>query len=124
MAALQELDEGDSLASYEDEVDVAVVDFGATWCSPCHRQRPIFERVADWFDAEHPEASVVFVTVDVDENEHLPAQFKVKSVPTTIVTRYEDALLWGKRWREKKRFQGVVPFETLRGAVADVLAEE
>lgn len=124
MAALQDLAEGDSLAAFEDPTDVVVVDFGATWCSPCQRQRPIFERVAAWFDEERPEADVVFLTVDVDENEHLPAKFQVKSVPTTIVTRYEDALLWGKRWREKRRFQGVVPFDTLRGAVVDVLDED
>lgn len=123
MAVLQDAADGESLEAYEGDIDVAVVDFGASWCSPCHRQRPIFERVAGWFDEEKPEISVAFVTVDVDENEQLPAQFKVKSVPTTIVARYEDALLWGKRWREKKRFQGVVPFETLRAAVADVLED-
>lgn len=123
MAALEEEFEGDSLTAFEDEARVVVMDFGATWCSPCERQRPIFERVARWFD-EEGEEGLAFLTVDVDENSALTETFTVKSVPTTIVARYEDALLWGKRWREKKRFQGVVPFETLRGAVADVLAEE
>jgi thiol-disulfide isomerase/thioredoxin len=122
MPALRQAFKESSLSSFEGETDVVAIDFGATWCSPCERQRPIFERVAGWFDREQPEASVVFVTVDVDENETLPEQFTVRSVPTTIIARYEDALLWGKRWREKKRFQGVIPFETLRSAVADVVA--
>lgn len=123
MAALEDGYEGDSLAAFVDEVDVVVVDFGATWCSPCQRQRPIFERVAGWFADERPDEGLAFLTVDVDDNDELAAQFTVKSVPTTIVARYEDALLWGKRWREKKRFQGVVPFETLRGAVDEVLED-
>ena len=123
MPSLREAFDGGSLAAFEGEADVVVVDFGATWCSPCQRQRPIFERVAGWFGTERPGASVAFVTVDVDDNPELPAQLDVKSVPTTIVARYEDALLWGKRWREKRRFQGVIPFEKLRGAVRDVLED-
>lgn len=123
MAALQDAFEGDSLEAFEDDTDVVVVDFGATWCSPCQRQRPIFERVARWFDEKDPEASVAFLMVDVDDNPQLSARFDVKSVPTTIVTRHEDALIWGKRWREKRRFQGVVPFEEMRGAVAGVLED-
>lgn len=113
----------DSLEAFEGQADVVVVDFGATWCSPCQRQRPIFERVAGWFEDERPDDSVVFLTVDVDDNTALPAEFAVKSVPTTLVARYEDALLWGKRWREKKRFQGIVPFERLREAVREVVEE-
>lgn len=124
MPELRQAFEGDSLAAFEGSADVVVVDFGASWCSPCQRQRPIFERVADWFADERPDAEVVFLTVDVDDNVGLPAAFDVKSVPTTIVARYEDALIWGKRWREKRRFQGIVPFEKMRGAVAGVLDGE
>lgn len=124
MAVLQDGYEAGSLEAIEDSAEVAVVDFGATWCSPCQRQRPIFERVAGWFEEERPDESVVFLTVDVDENSGLPTKFHVKSVPTTLVARQEDGLLWGHRWREKKRFQGIVPFETLREAVVDVLEGE
>lgn len=124
MAALREGFEAGSLEAFEDEESVVVIDFGATWCSPCQRQRPIFKRVADWFDAERSEDGVVFLTVDVDDNPELTAEFNVKSVPSTIVARYEDALILGKRWREKRRFQGIVPFEAMRGAVIDVLDED
>lgn len=120
---LQDGFEAGSLEAFREE-GVVVIDFGASWCSPCKRQRPIFERVAGWFETERPEDGVVFLTVDVDENAGLPAQFQVKSVPTTLVTCYEDALLWGKRWREKKRFQGIVPFPKLQGAIVEVLEEE
>jgi thiol-disulfide isomerase/thioredoxin len=121
MPALWQAFEEASLSSFEGETDVVALDFGATWCSPCERQRPIFERVARWFVDERPDARIAFVTVDVDENQDLCDRFDVKSVPTTIVTRHEEALLWGKRWREKRRFQGIVPFETLRAAVQGVV---
>lgn len=123
MPSLRQAFEGDSLDAFEGAVDVVVVDFGATWCSPCQRQRPIFERVAGWFEEHRPDESIAFVTVDVDDNAGLTAQMDVKSVPTTIVSRYEEALLWGKRWREKRRFQGIVPFEKLRGAILSTIEE-
>lgn len=124
MPSLRQAFEEASLQPLEGRAEVVVLDFGATWCSPCQRQRPIFERVARWFADEHPDAELAFLMVDVDDNPALTAEFDVKSVPTTVVARYEDALLLGKRWREKRRFQGIVPFEKLRAAVSSVLEDE
>lgn len=121
MAAVQDGYEEGSLDELDASVEVAIVDFGATWCSPCERQRPIFERVAEWFEDERPDEPLAFLTVDVDDNQGLTTQFHVKSVPTTLVARREDGLLWGQVWRDKKRFQGIVPFDTLRSAVVEVL---
>ena len=39
------------------------VDFTATWCSPCQRMAPEFEQLTQEL------TDVVFVKVDVDENE-------------------------------------------------------
>lgn len=124
MPTLQEDFAGGSLDDLGEDFEVAVVDFGATWCSPCKRQRPIFERVARWFQEHRGDAPLAFLTVDVDDNQGLPTRFHVKSVPTTLVARREEGLLWGHAWREKKRFQGIVPFEKLREAVQDVLSGE
>lgn len=121
MAPVREGFEAASLAELEGTAEVAAVDFGATWCSPCERQRPIFRRVARWFEDERDGEAVAFVTVDVDDNEGLGRRFHVKSVPTTLVLRHEDALVWGRDWREKHRFQGIVPFERLRDAILAVL---
>ena len=52
------------------------VDFTATWCGPCRRIGPIFERLAQ----DH--ASVAFVKVDVDENEETSALYGVRAMPT------------------------------------------
>jgi len=55
---------------------LVVVDFTATWCGPCQRIAPIFTKLAE----EMPE--VVFVKVDVDENEEVAQECGVESMPT------------------------------------------
>jgi len=53
-----------------------VVDFTATWCGPCQRIAPLFAQMAD----EIPD--VVFVKVDVDENEEVAQACGVSAMPT------------------------------------------
>lgn len=64
-----------------------VVDFWASWCSPCHVMTPILRGLAKEFDGR-----VVFVKVDVENNRDLAAQFKVRSIPTLVLFRN------GKEW--------------------------
>jgi len=55
---------------------LVVVDFTATWCGPCQRIAPIFVKLAE----EMPD--VVFVKVDVDENEETSAACGISCMPT------------------------------------------
>lgn len=92
---------------------VVALNFSASWCGPCKRQDPLFKRVADAIQGEDPEASVAFLHVDVDQNGALASRRRVKSVPTTLILSRESGLIWGKVWREKARFTGVIPFRKL-----------
>merc|ERR1711924_510893 len=55
---------------------LVVVDFTASWCGPCQRIAPIFAKLAE----EMPD--VVFVKVDVDENEETATACGIQAMPT------------------------------------------
>jgi large subunit ribosomal protein L40e len=55
---------------------LVVVDFTATWCGPCQRIAPVFAKLAE----EMPD--VVFVKVDVDENEDTAQACGIQAMPT------------------------------------------
>merc|ERR1712196_268307 len=55
---------------------LVVVDFTATWCGPCQRIAPVFVQLAE----EMPE--IVFVKVDVDENEDTAGACGIQAMPT------------------------------------------
>ena len=53
-----------------------VVDFTASWCGPCQRIAPVFAKLAEEM------TDVVFVKVDVDENEEVAEECGIQSMPT------------------------------------------
>jgi thioredoxin len=55
---------------------LVVVDFTATWCGPCQRIAPLFAKLAE----ELPE--VVFVKVDVDDNDETAQACGISAMPT------------------------------------------
>jgi thioredoxin 1 len=57
-----------------------VIDFHATWCSPCKVQKPILEKVAK-------ELGVEVEYVDIEEQPEMAAKYKVRSVPTMVILK-------------------------------------
>merc|ERR1711976_757570 len=59
--------------------EVVFVDFTASWCPPCKMIKPIYEELAE----EHKDKpKVKFVKIDVDDNDAVAAEYKIRSMPT------------------------------------------
>lgn len=63
--------------------------FSAQWCGPCRMLGPIMESLKD---------QINFRKIDVDENQELPTQYQIRSIPTLVLV--EDGI-------EKGRLVGV-----------------
>ena len=56
-----------------------LADFWATWCGPCRALAPVIEELA----AEY-EGKAVIGKCNVDDNEDLPVNFGIRSIPTLL----------------------------------------
>lgn len=56
-----------------------VIDFWAEWCGPCRMVAPIVEELA----AEY-EGKVIIGKCDVDDNDDIVAEYKVRNIPTIV----------------------------------------
>lgn len=57
-----------------------LVDFWASWCSPCRMIAPIVDELADEYTGR-----VGFAKVNVDENRKLSEKYEIRSIPTLLV---------------------------------------
>ncbi|XP_024655039.2 thioredoxin-like, partial [Maylandia zebra] len=57
---------------------LVVVDFTATWCGPCQRIAPVYEKMA----AAPENANVIFLKVDVDAARDVSSSCGIRSMPT------------------------------------------
>ncbi|MDE1191839.1 MAG: thioredoxin [Arachidicoccus sp.] len=76
-----------------------LVDFFATWCSPCKMMLPILDDVKNRVGEN---ASII--KIDVDKNQQVAAAYQVRGVPTLILFKNGKPL-----WRQS----GVVPANEL-----------
>ena len=66
-------------ATILDSDKLAVVDFWADGCGPCHRMAPNIDYLAEDFADR-----IVVAKLDVDANPQTPGQYKIMGIPTVI----------------------------------------
>ena len=71
------------LKSYKDRV--VVLTFGASWCKPCKKELPAFEKLAKKYDKK----KVIFVAVNIDSNLEKGKAFVKKAGLKKVVAVYD-----------------------------------
>jgi len=64
-----------------------VIDFWAPWCGPCRMVGPVIEQLA----AEYT-GKVAFAKMNVDENQRVPSNLGIMSIPTIVVFNHGQAV--------------------------------
>ena len=64
-----------------------VIKFSMEFCQPCLQLKPIFDAAVAEID------NIRVVNINVDDNPETASQYKVRSVPTIIVTDENDVVL-------------------------------
>ncbi|MCM1004770.1 MAG: thioredoxin [Prevotella sp.] len=56
-----------------------VIDFWAEWCGPCLKLGPSVEELAEKY-----EGKAIVGKINVDENDEISTEFRVRNIPTVI----------------------------------------
>ncbi|NCF74864.1 MAG: thioredoxin [Xanthomonadaceae bacterium] len=57
-----------------------LVDFWATWCTPCNMLSPILEKIAKEY-----EDKITLAKVNVDEARQISSKFGINQIPTVVL---------------------------------------
>ena len=84
-----------------------VIDFWAEWCGPCLKLGPSIDELAEKY-----EGKAIVGKINVDENDEISSEFRVRNIPTVIFIK--DGEL-------KDRTVGFVPLADLEAKLQALL---
>lgn len=64
---------------------IVLVDAWASWCGPCKRFAPVYEKASE----DHPD--ITFAKLDTEANQQLAGELQIQSIPTLMA--YRDGVL-------------------------------
>jgi thioredoxin 1 len=79
MSSIAAVTEATFTSEVEEHKGLALVDFWAIWCGPCHAVAPILDQLARDYDGR-----IKVTKVDVDANQQLAMRWDVRSIPTVV----------------------------------------
>lgn len=94
----------ENFESYKNGDLPLVVDFWATWCGPCRMVSPIISELANDYDGK-----IVVGKCNVDENDDIPVQFGIRSIPTILFFKngeLVDKFVGAAKGRSRREVQG------------------
>jgi thioredoxin 1 len=71
------------VTAHEDNGSVLVCKFSSSWCRPCLALAPKIDSLSLTYD----ENKVLFLSIDIEENEEIAEKFNITSMPTTLIIR-------------------------------------
>ena len=85
---------------------ITIVDFWASWCSPCTMLSPIFE------DLSNEYKKITFAKVDTEEYPEIASHYEVMSIPCLIIFN---------NGKEAGRIIGFMPKDSLKQQLDSIL---
>ncbi len=87
-----------------------IIDFYADWCAPCRALTPVLEELSQEY-----EGKVDIYKIDTEAEQELAGMFGIRSIPSILFVPQDG---------QPQMATGALPKETLKKAIADVLAVE
>jgi len=84
--------------------NLIIIDFWAEWCGPCKMFGPVFKELQHVYGSK----GVVFLKINVDENQELAGQFNIDAIPTSLFIRHKKIIHQQMGFLQKAAFGQVI----------------